>query len=333
MILRLSARILAVTVFCGMFAPPVTAQTCPDVPGFGPIDALPIYDGACLLGAEDAGFAKFDLPTGPIKGRAPSTTLSLQGQLQRRLYIAPPDVSSFDVFENYRNALADAGFTTLFQCSGRDCGSSNALLGKLVIYPAGRKLTNLGKLSEFGMYIAGDEHFMAASAADGTRHIALYVVQNQDAKIAGMAAGRAAVHLDVLTTADLQTRMIDAAAMAKGISDEGHIAVDNVYFDFGTATLTADAAPALAEMVKLLTENPSLQVYVVGHTDWVGDADANQALSQDRAQSVVASLIAAGIAQSRISAAGVGVYAPRASNTTDAGRSLNRRVELVERPQ
>jgi outer membrane protein OmpA-like peptidoglycan-associated protein len=148
-----------------------------------------------------------------------------------------------------------------------------------------------------------------------------------------MAAGRAAVHLDVLTTADLQTRMIDAAAMAKGISDKGHIAVDNVYFDFGTATLTADAAPALAEMVKLLTENPSLQVYVVGHTDWVGDADANQALSQDRAQSVVASLIAAGIAQSRISAAGVGVYAPRASNTTDAGRSLNRRVELVERPQ
>ena len=85
-------------------------------------------------------------------------------------------------------------------------------------------------------------------------------------------------------------------------------------------------------MAKLLTDNPDLRVFIVGHTDWVGDVAANQALSQDRAASVVAALTDAGIAKDRLAPIGLGIYAPRASNASDAGRALNRRVELVEQP-
>lgn len=309
------------------------AETCPELSGFAPLEGIQVYEGACLFGAEDAGFQQYRLPTGPMKGRSFEVFEPLEGQLQRRLYVAPEGASAADVFGNYRAALAAAGFTTLFECAGRDCGSNNALLGKLVIYGPDRTLRNLGKTSEFAMYIDKDERFLAAKSADGTRYIAVYAALNQNRPISGQAAGRAAVHIDLLTTAALEAKMIDAAAMAKGISDEGHVAVDNVYFDFGTATLTPEAAPAIAEMVKLLTDNPDLKVYIVGHTDWVGDGEANLTLSRSRAEAVVGALVAAGIDAARAYPAGVGMLSPRASNTTDAGRQLNRRVELVERAE
>jgi OmpA-OmpF porin, OOP family len=327
------AKILAVAAFAVAIPTLVNAQTCPTIDGFGDIEGLPVYQDACLFGAEDAGFAPFVLPVGPMKGRALTETLALEGQLQRRLYVAPAGVSAFDLFSNYRNALTDAGYQTLFECEGRACGSNNALLGKLVIYGPDRTLENLGEASKFALYIEGEEHFMAAVSPDGTRHVAIYVALNQDSPITGQAAGRAAVHIDVITADQLQDNMIDAAAMAKGITEDGRIALDNVYFDFGTAVLSPDSAPALAEMTKLMADNPALKVYIVGHTDWVGDAAANQTLSNQRAQAVVDALIAAGVDGARLGAAGMGMFAPRASNATDAGRALNRRVELVERPE
>lgn len=327
---RTACKILTLALFAA--TPQLgRAEPCPELSDFAPLEGIQVYEGACLFGAEDAGFVQYRQPTGPMKGRNFELFEVLEGQLQRRLYVAPEGASSFDLFANYRSALAAAGFATLFECSGRDCGSPNALLGKLVIYGSDRKLQNLGAASEFALYIDKDEHFLSARSADGTRHIAVYTALNQDRPITGQAAGRAAVHIDLLTTATLESNMIDAAAMAKGISDEGHVAVDNVFFDFGTATLAPEAAPAIAEMVKLLTDNPNLKVFIVGHTDWVGQGEANLTLSQNRAESVVAALMSAGITQARVTPAGVGMLSPRASNTTDAGRQLNRRVELVER--
>lgn len=69
---------------------------------------------------------------------------------------------------------------------------------------------------------------------------------------------------------------------------------------------------------------------IVGHTDWVGNADANLALSQARAASVAAALVGRGVAADRVFPAGVGMLSPRASNASEEGRRLNRRVELVE---
>ena len=330
-------RFLQITALCAalicVVAASSGAQTCPVMEGFGDIEGLPVYKEACLFGADDAGYGNFSLPIGPMKGRTLGDVLVVEGQLQRRLYVAPEGTSAADLFGNYKAALADAGFVTLFECARRECGSPNALLGKLAIYGPDRKLKNLGQDSEFALYIEGDEHFFVAKSADGARHIAVYVAQNKEKSISEQAAGRAAVHIDLITAAALEAKMIDAAAMAKGITEDGHIALDNVFFDFGTAQLSPDAAPAIMEMVKLLSENTVLKVYIVGHTDWIGDAGANQTLSAQRAQAVVDALVNAGIDKGRLGAAGMGLFAPRASNATEAGRALNRRVELVERPE
>lgn len=124
---------------------------------------------------------------------------------------------------------------------------------------------------------------------------------------------------------------LDAQAMAHDIGEAGRVAVYGILFDTGKSELKPESAPALTEIAKLLKENPSLKVYVVGHTDMVADLATNLKLSQARAQSVVNALVSQhGIAAARLIPYGDGPYAPVASNRTEEGRAKNRRVELVE---
>ncbi len=84
-------------------------------------------------------------------------------------------------------------------------------------------------------------------------------------------------------------------------------------------------------MAKLLANDPSLKLFVVGHTDAVGQVDANLQLSQARAEAVVKALVAGhGVAAARLRSYGVGPLSPVSSNATEEGRAKNRRVELVK---
>lgn len=124
---------------------------------------------------------------------------------------------------------------------------------------------------------------------------------------------------------------ITADVMAQGISDSGQVAVYGIYFDTGKSDLKPESDAALAEIAKLLQQHPALKVYIVGHTDMVGDAASNLKLSQARAQAVVNSLTTkSGVGSGRLIPYGAGPYAPVATNKTDEGRAKNRRVELVE---
>jgi outer membrane protein OmpA-like peptidoglycan-associated protein len=124
---------------------------------------------------------------------------------------------------------------------------------------------------------------------------------------------------------------IDAAAMASSIADTGSVAIYGINFDTAKSDIKPESEPAIDEIAKLLTSNPTLKVYIVGHTDMVGDAASNVKLSQARAQAVITALVTKhGIAAGRLIAFGNGPYAPVASNKTDDGRAKNRRVELVE---
>lgn len=113
------------------------------------------------------------------------------------------------------------------------------------------------------------------------------------------------------------------------LDKEGHIAL-YVNFDFAKATLKPDAAPVIAQIVALLKRYPDLKVAINGNTDSIGGHDYNVKLSQDRAASVVDSIVAAGIDKGRLSSAGFGPDKPIAPNDTDDGRAKNRRVELVK---
>ncbi len=118
-------------------------------------------------------------------------------------------------------------------------------------------------------------------------------------------------------------------AMKQALDGQGHIAL-YINFEFGKADIKPDSAAVIAQMVRLLKDNPGLHVAIEGHTDDIGGHDYNLNLSTARAQAVVTALVAAGVAPDRLSAAGYGPDKPIADNATDEGRAKNRRVELVK---
>jgi len=130
-----------------------------------------------------------------------------------------------------------------------------------------------------------------------------------------------------------QDVLANAAAFQAGLAQNGHVEVPGIFFDTAKSDLKPDSDAALKEVVKLLQDNLALRVWVVGHTDNTGQEEANVALSQARAASVVKALVQMGIPATRLAPHGAGPFAPVAPNTTEDGRSRNRRVELVGRQQ
>ncbi len=106
------------------------------------------------------------------------------------------------------------------------------------------------------------------------------------------------------------------------------VRLNNIFFEFGKSVLKKESFPELDRVVKLMEENPSVEIELSGHTDNVGSDDANLKLSQERAQSVVNYLSKKGVKSKRLIAKGYGETMPVATNDTDEGRQLNRRVEF-----
>ena len=103
---------------------------------------------------------------------------------------------------------------------------------------------------------------------------------------------------------------------------------DGVTFDFGKANLKSQFYPALDNVASTLAQYNQTIVEVSGHTDSVGSDAANQTLSVQRANSVGNYLIGKGLVRERFEIVGFGESRPVASNDTDSGRALNRRVEI-----
>jgi OmpA-OmpF porin, OOP family len=90
-----------------------------------------------------------------------------------------------------------------------------------------------------------------------------------------------------LTVAELgaiEDKMVNAAAMAKGLGEAGHIALYGIYFDTDKAVLKPESRPTLEQIARLLASQPQLKVFIVGHTDNQGAYDYNLDLSRRRAE-------------------------------------------------
>ena len=109
---------------------------------------------------------------------------------------------------------------------------------------------------------------------------------------------------------------------------------DRLLFDTGKATLQPASQEQLANVAAILKAFPQVKVRIGGYTDNTGDPAANQQLSQQRADNVMAELTRLGIDASRMSAMGYGQDSPIADNSTEEGRQKNRRISLriTEKP-
>ncbi len=104
--------------------------------------------------------------------------------------------------------------------------------------------------------------------------------------------------------------------------------LDNVHFDSGKSSIKPSSYDELKELVEFLKLKPEINIEIGGHTDNVGEEDANQTLSQNRANSVMKYLTDHGVPKARLAASGYGENRPVADNSKDKGKRLNRRTEV-----
>jgi OOP family OmpA-OmpF porin len=124
----------------------------------------------------------------------------------------------------------------------------------------------------------------------------------------------------------------NAGQLAEELKSKGSVALHNILFDTGKASIKPESSSALSVIAEVLKSDPSLKLEIQGHTDNVGGAAANLKLSQDRAAAVKGYLVqTSGIAADRLTTSGFGDTKPVAPNTSEEGRAQNRRVELVRK--
>jgi len=275
---------------------PVVNPQLGKFPYFGLIEG---YHRRGLSGDKDVDFDRYEFFDGtkiiPVEGRL--STMAAEGN----------KASAFQVFKTYESLVTGLGGVKVFEGKGED-------------------------MEALKLEFSDMRHRYPAY---GTDQIGVYMVRTPESEIWVETYinpnARGPYYLTVVEKKALEVKasLLPAEEMKKELEAKGHVAL-YINFDFNKADIKPDSQPIIREIIKLLKNNPTLNLKVEGHTDDVGTADYNKSLSDARARSVVAALTAQGIDARRLDAVGYGEDKPIADNGSDAGRGQNRRVELVK---
>ncbi|TLD72338.1 DUF4892 domain-containing protein [Phragmitibacter flavus] len=262
-----------------------------------------------------------------------------EGALTTAYYKLPGDTSTLEVVRQYEAELKPAGFEVLWTASNDELDDG---YGRFIesIYPVIGKTDGLNMMHEFNKEERRYSVLKGADKAGNTVFVALYAFVINDDSGTGFAKlqednhlkkGDTIVRVDVLETKAMEARMtvVKAAEITDSMATTGRIAIYGVYFDTDKAVVKSESAPSLVEMAKAI-KSAKGKVLIVGHTDNEGGMEYNQELSQRRAAAVMKALVLEhGVGAEKMMSVGVGLAAPVAPNTDEAGRAKNRRVEMV----
>ncbi|ODS64257.1 MAG: hypothetical protein ABS41_03065 [Arenimonas sp. SCN 70-307] len=236
----------------------------------------------------------------------------VEGRVTKTIYDNPKGRSTLEIARNYEQALRGQGLRVVHQCAGRDeCGGT------------GTRESNWMRVADMNIGVGGDFRYLAAEGRVGASAISVAVMVNKQRSWVYVVEGEA-----------MQTGQagVSADELAAELAASGVVRLDGIYFDTGKATLKPESNDALAQVAELMRRDPTLTLEIVGHTDSVGNAAANQRLSEERALAVRSALVIEHrVPDRRLRSRGAGASEPVAPNTSEAGRALNRRVELVKR--
>jgi len=304
------------------------------------------YNNSWMMAYKKVGFDQTTFPgkLGLDSKNEFLAPITVEGQITRMVYFAPLGKTPLEVFRNYEQALKAAGFKALFSCTPRDKGCEHMRFGFDDRYGAMKEANfrnNRDRHPEKSelynqMYSLGGSNMLGTDDLYFT-----YGTLAKDGKIVHVMLNTGKVYRTDFTSTYIEIAepqameggqvTVNADGLKSALQSSGKIALYGIYFDTGKSEIKAEESRTqLDEMAKLLKSQPALKVYIVGHTDNQGNLDANQTLSQQRAQAVVAALSKQyQIPAARLASKGVASLAPVAPNTDEAGRAKNRRVELV----
>ena len=321
----------ALLVVAVMALQPAFAQRATtDLPGAADHPAVSRFKGSVLENASTENFASLRVLRGPGKYRDKfvfDNTVTVEGRISAYYYVQPPSASPLEVLRNYQSALTQAGFTELYACELTACekGFLNENYREELL--AARKWRE-GRLNPGSGSSPRELRYWSGKATKNG--VDTYVI----VWVAGADSiwNAPTTSIVVIEPKPMEGGQVTASLeqLKTGLQADGKIALYGLYFDTGKAEVKPESKTQLDEMAKLLKGDPSLRVFIVGHTDNQGALEANLQLSQRRADAVVAALVQQHAVDSkRLTARGVANLAPLASNAGEAGRAKNRRVELV----
>lgn len=271
------------------------------------------------------------------RGVLPYESATVEGKRLTNYYKLPEKIGVLETFRNYEQELKESGFDVLFSGIGDEVetvGFNNQIAKEIL--KMGGVYGNKEEKAHWPFQHCEEKGaaYLSAkkSTSKGDVYLSIYIVNNKFDKWLAIPADRALVRLDICEVKAREQRMelVKSDEMANQLNLNGRIALYGILFDFDKASLTAESSNTLTEIAKLLKEKPALHILVVGHSDASGSFDYNRTLSQHRAESVVADLVAKGISSERLFPVGVAFASPVAVNTTEEGKAKNRRVELVD---
>ena len=291
------------------------------------------YPGQVIAWQHIENYQPYKVAVGPVTGyRQIGDWIETEGRVTRTFYkYEGEDRSYSEVYKNYLDALNAEGFEILGEGMSADrkgaaVGSRQWMEGTFRENPAtkpgavGTMFSGTSSSGGAGAIVASKER------AAGTAYVVIYVEQHSKNYVGTL--------IDIVEVEAAETGLVvvDAEAMGADIEEYGRVVLDGIVFDFDKATLKPESKAALDVIADYLAAHPDKAFYVVGHTDSKGTYAYNSKLSDDRARAVADALKQDyGIASDRLEPHGVGPLSPVFSNTSDAGREQNRRVELVER--
>ena len=201
--------------------------------------------------------------------------------------------------------------------------ADDAVLGAHRVYMADRKVEIA--IAQASTRYAEDQRAKLSEERDRARLDA----RTREADLANSQADMARSAADAARAdADELQREIDA--LHAEATDRGLVlTLGDVLFTTGQADLKVGATSNLNKLVGFLNKYPDRSIMIVGHTDSQGTDEYNMDLSQRRADAVRVYLTQLGIGSPRIAASAMGEHQPVADNASEAGRLLNRRVEVI----
>jgi len=308
-------RLLSILVLSFVFVLPAYADS--DAPHSSDHPMISRYPGSNIITYVQKDFDEYQLPLSEPKLNtypvAFEKSKTLQGKLTRIGYALKPGTSTLKIYTNFDTALKKAGFKTLFSCVKQACGNSSSWQGFFLNSQIWGKAESQRMLSAHKQINGQD----------------VYVVI-----FVGEQGPRIGIGVDVVEVKQMQTDLvtIDENGLQQMLDNEGKAALYGIQFETDKAVLLPSSQQTLDVIAGVLKKNPKIRVYIVGHTDDTGSNDHNMQLSNQRAQAVIQALISQHkINQTRLTAFGVGPYAPVGNNSSEQGRQLNRRVEIIKR--
>ncbi len=287
--------------------------------------------------------ASAPIPAGAWDGAQVPLTAA-EGRVERTAWrIDAPGLPTLALMQPLRAQLQAAGFELGFECETRACGGFDFRYA-LDLLPEPEMHVDLGDFryltARRGEEVVGLMVSRSASAGfvQLTRVTPAEIVAPAPMLAAAVGAplrvagggGELALPDQPGTTVSLSAANAMPSELALRLAETGGAVLDDLVFASGASRLEPGDYPSLAALADWLRADPARQVTLVGHTDAAGGLEGNIVLSRRRAEAVRAALVGEfGVAPGQVRAEGVGFLSPRASNETEDGRRLNRRVEAV----